>query len=125
MARTTATPTILTADSGAANLTALGTVVVPTTGVNNGVQFSNIPGQTLLAVTAGTWATSTATVNIGQTVLGQTVTSFTVNLTASVLNLIGPFHSVLDQTGTANVAVDFTFGGGTMACGVIQIPGVY
>lgn len=127
MARTSLTPTILTADSGATNLTTSGTAGgTITTGAGNGVSFSNLPGQTLLLVTSGTGVPGTATVTIGQTVLGQGISSFPVAMaTASNVYTIGPFHSVLDAPGSATVSVDFSVTGSGWSAGLIQIPGVY
>lgn len=128
MARTTITPTVLNADGGvptAAGTAATGFTQV-STGAGNGVTFSNIPGQTLLML--GGTTNGTCTVLIGQTVLGQAITSFTVPVTLTPfapLAVIGPFHSVLDAVGSANVSVDFTFANTVPFAGVAQIPGVY
>ena len=130
MARASLTPLLLTADSSATSLSgtaasAQGTV---TTGAGNGCTFSNAPlGQVLLLVNATANGTAgTATVFIGQTIGGQTVTSFSVPLTSTALNVIGPFHAALDSPGTTTVTVDFTFtGASTITAGAITIPGVY
>jgi len=129
MARVALTPTLLSADGSATNLTngvsAAGTV---TTGAGNGCTFNNAPlGQVLLLVNATANGTAgTATVFIGQTIGGQSVTSFSVPLNNSAISVVGPFHAALDTPGTTTVTVDFTFtGGGTTTVGVIQIPGVY
>jgi hypothetical protein len=129
MARVALTPTLLTADSSATSLSgtvsAQGTV---TTGASNGCTFSNAPlGQVLLIVNATANGTAgTATVFLGQTIGSQSFTSFSVPLTNSALNVIGPFHAALDTPGTTTVTVDFTFtGASTITVGVVQIPGVY
>ncbi|MGA2412703.1 MAG: hypothetical protein ABSG46_20260 [Candidatus Binataceae bacterium] len=126
MARTILTPTLLTADSTAANLNTLATAGVAPggTGAGNGVQFTNVPGQTFLLVQLGTTA-STLTVNIGATLFGLAATAFSVGpLTVSTLSLLGPFHSALDQAGTSQVAVDFSSVTNVL-CVVLQASGVY
>jgi hypothetical protein len=129
MARTTLTPVILTADSGATLAGTLSTgFALVTAGAGNGVTFSNLPGQSLLMV-AGTAASQagTLTVTVGQTVLGQSVTSFSVPLTlttAAPTAVVGPFHSVLEAPGGANISVDFNFVLPPYAA-VFQTPGVY
>jgi len=129
MARTTLTPTLMTADS---SFTTLGTAATatPATGAGNGVQFNNAPlGQVLLVVvTAGT--PTTLTVVIGQTLLGQSVGTanqggYTVGpLATTGVALVGPFHAFMQTPGTFLVGVDFT-ANTSVTVGVIQIPGVY
>ncbi|MHB1956711.1 MAG: hypothetical protein ACYCOU_23550 [Sulfobacillus sp.] len=126
MARVLLTPSMLAADSSAANLTALaaGGVAPGGVGAGNGVQFTNYPGQTFLLISVGTTVT-TLTVVIGATLFGQAATSFSVGpLTASTLALVGPFHSALDQVGTSQVAVDFS-SVTNILCAVLQASGVY
>jgi hypothetical protein len=126
MARTTLTPTLLTADQAAANLTALAAAGVAPggTGAGNGVLFTNYgPGQTLLLVSVGSTAT-TFTVAVGSTLFNQAATGFSVVGTVSALNLLGPFHSALDQQGTSQVAVDFS-NVTSVLCAVLQLSGVY
>src|ERR1700733_6620936 len=105
MARTAITPTSLIAE-GTVNLTALSATASPTTGVGNGVSFSNTGQQTVI-VSAGTATGQTATI------LGQAVSSFTVNLITSAIQTLGPFHTLDDQPGSNTVFVDFTFSAGT------------
>ena len=129
MARTTITPTILTADSGFTTL-ATAASTSPSAGAGNGVQFNNAPlGQVMLVVvTAGT--PTTLTVVIGQTLLGQSVGTagqggYSVGALATTgTALIGPFHAYMQTPGTFLVGVDFSAITG-VTCGVIQIPGVY
>ena len=123
MARTAITPTSLIAE-GTVNLTALSATASPTTGVGNGVSFSNTGQQTVI-VSAGTATGQTATILVGTTVLGQAVSSFTVNLITSAIQTLGPFHTLDDQPGSNTVFVDFTFSAGTTTCGLLQWVGVY
>lgn len=130
MARVTLTPVVLQADGGvpAAAGTAATTFVQVTAGAGNGVVFPNVPGQTLLMV-AGTSA-GTATVVVGSTVLGQTITSFTVPVNSltpfAPLATIGPFHSVLDPPGTPNLVVQIDFAFNVLPyVAAFQVPNVY
>jgi hypothetical protein len=130
MARTTISPTLLTADSGFMAAATIADSFTPTAGAGNGVQFNNAPlGQVLLVVnTAGT--PTTLTVVIGQTLLGQSVGTagqggYTVGpLAATASTLIGPFHAYMQTPGTFLVSVDFS-AITSVTCGVVQIPGVY
>jgi hypothetical protein len=93
------TPTQLVADGAGLNITtALATPTATT------LLFANT-GREILVVSAG--ATSeTVTVDVGALVDGQTVANFTtVNLVNGDLYTFGPFHSVLDQSGTNQVQV--------------------
>ena len=112
------TPTQLVADGAGHNVTALLTAPTATT-----LLFANT-GREILVVSAG--ATSeTVTVDVGALVDGQTVSNFTtVNLTNGDLYTFGPFHSVLDQSGTNQVQVVLsTISSITVA--LLQTVGVY
>lgn len=93
------TPTQFVADGGGLNLTTLLTTPTATT-----LQFVNT-GREILFVAAG--ATSeTVTVDVGALVLGQSITNFTtVNLTSADTYAFGPFHTIVDQSGTTTVQV--------------------
>jgi hypothetical protein len=125
MARTLLTATLLTPDSAAANLTAIAAAgTAPSaSGAGNGVTLPNYPGQSFLLVSVGTTAT-TATVQIGTTEFGQGATGFSVALTVSALNLLGPFHTAMDQVGGILVAVDFN-NTTAVLCAALQALGVY
>lgn len=119
MATQTLTPTVLTPDSVATDLS---TLVQTQTG--NVLQFAN-SGHELLVLQA-TASSKTATVSIGATVLGQPVTAFTpVSLpygTSGDIVLLGPFHAALDSPGTNTVTVTLT--DATSKVALIQVPGV-
>ena len=93
------TPTQFVADGAGLDLTAALATPTGTT-----LQFANT-GREILFVAAG--ATSeTVTVDVGALVDGQTVSNFTtVNLTNAHTVAFGPFHSVIDQSGTNTVQV--------------------
>jgi hypothetical protein len=132
MARSSVTPTLLSPDSVLENLTGLvasangTTSVTPgATGAGNGVTFPNFPGQTLFVVSNGATPT-TLTVIIGSTLFGQSATSYSVGPTsATTINLVGPFHSALEASGSSNlIAIDFSSVTGVIvAC--LQLTGVY
>lgn len=113
------TATTLTPDNSKTNLSsvAAGTAVTS----SNGVTFTN-SGTCFLLVTGS--VANTATVVVGSTVLGQSVTNFTVAMTGSagVVDVLGPFHSALNAPGTQTVTITFS-----AACtvGLVQLPGVY
>jgi len=125
MARTAITPTSVIPDSGAVNITALSNTTSVTTGATNGVSFSNTGQQLLFANVGATGGSPTATVVMGATVLGQAVTNFTVNLTASAINQLGPWHTADNQPGTNTLFMDFTFAASTVTVGLLQMLGVY
>ena len=124
MARSLLVPVLVSADSLALNLTTQSGTAV-TTGVNNGCQIPNVPGQILLFVNAAGATALAATVLIGSTILGQAVTSFTIAaMGTTALSLIGPFHSVLQQPGSNLIFVDFSFSAGTVNVAALSIAGV-
>jgi hypothetical protein len=94
----TLTPTPLVPNGGL-DLTAQLATPTQTT-----LQFSN-SGREFLAVAAG--ATSeTAQVDIGVTILGQTVANFTaISLTNAHVELLGPFSAQVDTPGTTTATV--------------------
>lgn len=93
------TPTQLVADGAGLNVTALLTAPTATT-----LLFANT-GREILVVSAGASA-ETVTVDVGALVDGQSVTNFSsVTMTSGDLYTFGPFHSVLDQSGTNQVQV--------------------
>lgn len=117
MARLQLTPTVL--GPGGINETT-GLVAL---GANTGVQWSNT-GRELLIVQVGTSAT-VVTNNIGITVLGQSVTAPTVNLSASTTYILAAYPSAYDQpsTGTNQVFVDFSVQTNVSVM-LAQMPGV-
>jgi hypothetical protein len=130
MARTNLTPTILAADNAVSNLTTLLTTagnanaLVPATGSGNGVQFTNIPGQTQIGFSLGSTA-CTATVQVGMAGLpGLSTTTYSITLPVSSLSFIGGFHSILSQAGTQIVAIDFS-SATALVVALFQEPAVY
>lgn len=117
MARLALTPTPMVPDNTAQNLTTL----VSSIGANTGVSFSN-SGREILVFTIGATAT-TATVNIGSSVLGQAVTNFSVVLPTNATSILGPFHSAVNQSGGSTVFVD-TSQQTSVSVGLTQFTGV-
>jgi hypothetical protein len=123
MPATTLTPTFLTANSGNVDLTTTFTGLTAIGAGNSPIQWGNIPGVHLLFLQC-TGSTSTVTINIMTTVLGQAVTAYTpFSPTVGDIIMCGPFSTVLeDTTGKVQVAL------GTPAnvkALLVQIPGVY
>jgi hypothetical protein len=134
MARVTLTPTILAAQSlsnaVAANFTTLAAAgSAPSgTGVGNGVQFANFPGQTLLLISTGAATTAAPQVVVGTTLYGQAASPITFTLGSSAINVAGPFYSAteLQLAGTSGlVAVDFLTSITNILCAAVQLSGVY
>ena len=99
MVAQTLTPTALVPNGAGLDLTAALATPTQTT-----LQFSNT-GQQFLAVAAGA-GSETVTVDVGVTVLGQTVSNFpAVTLTNAHTVLFGPFSSQTDAPGTNTVTV--------------------
>jgi hypothetical protein len=68
------------------------------------LQFANT-GREILFVAAAA-SSETVTVDVGVTVLGQTVSNFTaVSMTNGDMYAFGPFDSQVDQAGTSTVQV--------------------
>lgn len=91
----TPTPQPRTGSSAPVNLTSL--MAAGTLGSNTGVSFVNTGREVLFVnVAAGG---STCSIAIGTTIEGQAVASLTPTLTASAINVIGPFPSDENQPG--------------------------
>jgi hypothetical protein len=120
MASQTLTATALATDGTGTNLTAL--LAEPTA---NTLVFQN--GLNTILLVQASASAQTVTVEISCLIEGQTVSSFpAVTLTSSDLYTFGPFHSVLDESGTNLVQVSLA--SDTLAdllVAVITIPGVY
>lgn len=99
MTAQTLTPTPFVKDGAGLNVTTALAAPTQTT-----LQFTNT-GREILFVAAAA-ASETVTVDVGVTVLGQTVTNFTaVSMTSSDMYAFGPFDSQVDQAGTSTVQV--------------------
>lgn len=118
MATQTLLPVQLVADGGGLDVTAQ---LIAATGTT--IQFANTGREILFLVVAS--GSPTVTVNVGALVDGQTVTSFpAVTPTATHLYSFGPFHSVIDISGTNLVQVTLsTITGITLA--LAQTVGVF
>ena len=93
------TPTQFVADGLGLDLTAALATPTATT-----LQFTNT-GREILFVAAGA-GSETVTVDIAALVLGQSITNFSsVNLTSAHTVAFGPFHTIVDQSGTTTVQV--------------------
>lgn len=118
MTTQTLTPVQLVPDGPGLDLTAA--LNTPTQAT---LQFSNT-GREVLAVAAASTA-ETVTVDIGTTILGQSVTNFTtVNLTNAHTVLFGPFHSLVDQPGGTLVQVVLSTTT-SISVALLQFVGVY
>lgn len=117
MTSQTLTATPLVADGAGLDIT--GTLVAAT---NVNLTFSNT-GKEFLIV-APTAAAETVVVDIGVTILGQTVAAFTaVTMTSAHIYSFGPFHSIIDQPGgVAEVTLSTTT---AITVGLLQFTGVY
>jgi hypothetical protein len=99
MAFQTLSPTPLVPDGAGLNITAL--LATPTA---TSLEFANT-GREFLIVLPGASA-ETVTVDVGALVDGQTVTNFSaVTLTSTDVYSFGPYHSVLNQSGTNLIQV--------------------
>lgn len=93
------TPTQFVADGAGLDVTA---ALAAPTGVT--LQFANT-GREILFVAAAA-SSETVTVDVGALVDGQSVTNFSaVTLTSGHTVAFGPFHSVLDQSGTSTIQI--------------------
>lgn len=93
----TATPDV--PDGAGMDLTAL--LTAPTSTL---LQFSNSTAQRLYVISSA--AGLTVQVNVGTTILGQSVASFpAVTLTSGHLYQFGRFHSLLDVPGSSTVTI--------------------
>jgi hypothetical protein len=122
MATQSLTATVLSVDGTGTNLTPL--LVQPSAGTTV-LQFANTLN-TILLVQASASA-QTVTVEVSCLVDGQTVSNFSpVALTSTDTYAFGPFHSVIDATGTNLVNVSLA--SDTLAdllVAVITVPGVF
>lgn len=130
MARTQISPTVLAADNAVSNITTLVTTagnanaLVPSTGSGNGVQFTNIPGQSMVFFSLGATA-CTLTVQVGMAgVPGLSTTTYSIALPTSAISSIGGFHSILHQAGTSIIAIDFS-ANTSLVVALLQSPPVY
>jgi hypothetical protein len=116
------TATQLAVDGAGTNLTSL--LAQPATGTTV-LQFANTLNTVLLVVPSAT--AQTITVEVSCLVDGQTVASFTpVTLTSTDMYTFGPYHSVIDATGTNLVNVSLAADVVTdLLVGLITIPGVF
>ena len=112
------TPVQLVPDGTGLDLTAQ--LAAPTQAT---LQFANT-GREILLVDASASA-ETVTVDIGALVLGETVSNFpAVTVPSGHVMAFGPFHSVVDQTGTSTVQVVLSTTT-SITVGLIQTVGVY
>jgi hypothetical protein len=118
----TLTATQLAVDGAGTNLTAL--LAAPTTGTTV-LQFQNTLNTILLVVPSA--SAQTITVEVSCLVDGETVANFSaVTLTSTDMYTFGPYHSVIDATGTNLVNVSLAADTLTdLMVGLITIPGVY
>lgn len=99
MTTQTLTPVQAVVDGAGLNITAQ--LITPTATT---LLFTNT-GREKLIVVAGASA-ETVTVDVGALVDGQTVSNFSaVTMTSTDVYQFGPFHSVIDQSGTNEVQV--------------------
>ena len=121
MATQTLTATQLAVDGAGTNLTAL--LTQPTSGTTV-LQFQNTLNTILLVVPSA--SAQTITVTVSCLVDGEAVASFpAVTLTSTDVYTFGPYHSVIDQTGSNLVNVSLAADIVTdLLVGVITIPGV-
>lgn len=112
------TPTQFVVDGAGLDITALLATPTQTT-----LQFANT-GREVLLVAAGA-VSETVTVDVGVLVLGQAVSNFaTVNLTNGHMSAFGPYHSVVDQSGTNLVQVTLSTTT-SITVALLQMAGVY
>lgn len=112
------TPTPFVKDGAGLNVSALMTTPTQVT-----LQFANSGREVLLV--SGTGA-QTVTVDIGTTILGQTVSNFpavTLTPTGNIF-AFGPFDAPVDQAGTANVLVTLSATAGVLVA-LVQNAGAY
>jgi hypothetical protein len=130
MTRVTLTPTLLSGDNAISNLTTLLTTggnpnaVVPSAGAGNGVQFNNVAGLIQFGVSLGATA-CTATVQVGmQGLPGLSPTTYPIVLPTSAIGVIAAFHSIVQQSGTKTIQIDFSSNTGLVVA-LFQLPAVY
>jgi hypothetical protein len=103
MSLLTLTPTQLPRTGATAPLNLTSLMAAGVIGANTGVTWANT-GREFLVVNVATGGT-TAVVQIGTTIEGQAVTPITLTLTASAINMIGPFP--MDETLAGQMTVTF------------------
>jgi hypothetical protein len=97
MSLLTVTPTQFPKTGSGAPLNLTSLMAAGTLGSNTGVSFSNT-GKEVLFVNVASGG-STCSIAIGTTIEGQAVSALTPTLTASAVNVIGPFPSDENQPG--------------------------
>jgi hypothetical protein len=113
VATQTLTPVQDVPDGAGLNITALLAAPTGTT-----LLFTNTGKERLIIVASGTEA---VTVDVGALVDGQTVTNFApVTLTSTSIYQFGPYHSVLDNTGTNLIQVTLS----TLTATIVLLQGV-
>jgi hypothetical protein len=118
MATQELTATVLAADGAGTNLTALLSTPTATT-----LQFANTLNTVLLVLPGA--SSETTTVDVECLVDGQSVTNFSaVTMTSTDMYTFGPFHSVIDETGTNQVEVTLSTIT-SIQVALITVPGVY
>jgi hypothetical protein len=118
LATQTLTPTQLVADGAGLDVSALLAAPTQTT-----LLFANT-GREFLVVSAAT-TSLTVTVDVGALVDGQTVSNFSaVTLTNAHFSIFGPYHSVLDQSGTNQIQVVLS-STTSITVALLQMVGVY
>lgn len=116
MTAQTLTPTQLVKDGAGLNITPLLDAPTQLT-----LEFSN-SGHEFLLVSAAA-ASETVQVDIGATILGQTVQNFpAVTLTSGDMYAFGPFDSQVDQPGTNTVEVTLSTTS-EITVALLQVPG--
>jgi hypothetical protein len=128
MARVLVTPTIIPA-LGQFTVTGNAGSSPGGIGAGNGIQFTNIPGQTFVLINNGaTAASGQILIAIGATIFGEAFTSYNcgvgTGIPISTQWLIGPFYSAFDQPATNQIGVDFTTSVAALTCTVLQLAGV-
>jgi len=114
----TLTPAQFVPDGAGLDITALLATPTQTT-----LQFANTGREILLVSAAAT--SETVTVDIGALVLGQSVSNFTtVNLTNGHIFAFGPFHTIVDQSGTNLIQVVLSTTT-SITVALLQMVGVY
>ena len=117
------TPTVLQPDSVANDLSTLAAAGVAIT-AGNGVSFSN-PLNVMLLVLNTAAAANTASVQVGgSAVLGLPQQSWAVTLATSATDVqdLGLFHSIVDQPGSTLVQITFS---AAVKAALVQLGSVY
>lgn len=107
-----------TGASAPVNLTSL--LAAGTLGSNTGVTFSNT-GHEVLFIQMGS-STSTCSIAIGTTIEGQAVAALTPTLTVSAVNVLGPFPS--DENVSGSIQITFGTPANVTGVALLQFVGV-